>query len=383
MKRQPKPVIDYTTWTQEQFEEEMENNPKCEEYFDGYEDASVKEFIKHHAAAKVAAFSRYAKIQAEYEAHQMLFLTLADEIIDTILQKKLFNLQCLWRAGKADLPFVKVTTDFKYFEKHIRACPFIEPVTEAEIDLALRFLREYRWTEFDTNAEWQDYRRFKDFLADEEREYPKYPPLYAFFDQYQETGFLIKMRDIRDEKERYYIRAYRDAKNEEARKRRAANGEPEPVEHVRTLPFLHYASDTRAHFAALCEPKEIQEAIRLQGHRDQFFDNTLNIYDALTLMARMKDKVPMRAHADWKTALFESARVYKQDQMRVHLPDAYEIYMMAFEEEDPQKIIEKRVVAYDPTHLIETDHFHKYWVEELIKARVFMGEPADLNYLSL
>ena len=384
MKRQLKPIIDYTTWTQEQFEEEMETNPKCQKYFEGYEETSVKNFIKHHAAAKVAAFSRYTKIRAEYEAHQMLFLTLADEIIDAILQKKLFNLQCLWRAGKADLPFVKVTTDFKYFEKHIRACPFIEPVTEEEIDLALRFLREYRWTEFDKDGDWQDYDDFKDFLSGQGSRYATYPALYAFLDQYQETGFLIKMRDIRSEKEDHYIRTYRNAREEEARKLREANGEPEPAGYyVRTLPYLHYASENRAHFTALCESKQIQEAIRLHEYRDEYLNNTLVIYDALALMARMKDKVPVRAHADWKTALLESARVYKQDQMRAHLPDAYEIYMMAFEGENPQEIIEKRITAYDPTHLVETDVFHKRKVEHLIKGRILVGEPADINYLAI
>ena len=62
------------------------------------------------------------------------------ERLKEILQKKLFDMQCLWRAEKIIIPEINVSSDFRYWEANIFNCPFIEPVTENEIEIILKHL---------------------------------------------------------------------------------------------------------------------------------------------------------------------------------------------------------------------------------------------------
>jgi hypothetical protein len=90
--------------------------------------------------------------------------------------------------------------------------PFIEPITEEEIEVGIRFLLE---SEDDINRHyryWQDYAGFKiGEIEDETDEYQdvgddnsKYyataeemPAFYTFYDTYMKTSHLFNLPDIR------------------------------------------------------------------------------------------------------------------------------------------------------------------------------------------
>ena len=162
MKRTPKKRIDYSDWTEEQHAEHLRTHETYLAHYEQFNPKSVEEFITKYATMKFDMFESKEINRQNYENHQTQFLSLADAFIDMILQKKLFNLQCQWRARLIELPLVDTYRDFTFWEKHIRHCPFIPPITQDEIDLCARFLKEeidcvvksFMIKRFGVNANW-------------------------------------------------------------------------------------------------------------------------------------------------------------------------------------------------------------------------------------
>ena len=352
MKRQPKPIIDYTTWTQEQFEHDLRTNPKYTAYFAEFDEEHVDTFIKHLAADKAAIFSQLRPIQEDYEANQTYFLTLADDLIDIILQKKLFNLQCLWRAGEIDLPFVNMTTDFDYFENHIRDCPFIEPITERELQTGIRFLENNPFLERFSFVIWQNYDGFKTQKEEEGEDENfgnpgRYPELYAHFDLFQGTLGLFKYcSNKRGEAERRYCRIGVDAEKKE-KARQASLKEPvkegTPTVEKKTMDYfkfyLNYDLETRTKFINTFEDDQIKEAFVMHDsylghHASGDFHFEWDLY----FLADTEEDVPIMAHHNWKEAITESA-VSKRVSLHLHGPSAShkgeEIHEVANLAQDP------------------------------------------------
>ncbi len=176
MKRTPKKWIDYTDWTVEQHIEHLRTNPDYLAYYAKFNPDSIESFIKEYAINKHRDYKNEEYYKDLYESYQTRFLHHAERYLEQILQKKLFNLQCQWRACQIELPLVDIIADFGYWSSNILICPFIPPITEAEIDLCIRFLHEsIDWGNCnDCYVEdiWQDYDGFKNqiFVDDHEGE---------------------------------------------------------------------------------------------------------------------------------------------------------------------------------------------------------------------
>ena len=222
MKKRPKKRVDYTGWTIEQHKEYLRTEEVYLEYYKAFNPDSIEEFIEKYAYDKHYLYGRESWYMDRYESYQTRFLSLADDYIDMILQKKLFNLQCQWRACLVELPLIDIISDFDYWSSHsvIRSCPFIPPITEAEIDLCVRFLKEkIDWSldRYGYDYLYQTYDRFKNQLFYDEHEGEpeaealsgwdcvEMPGLYHFFDTFQGTTGLINLPNIRGEKEKEYI----------------------------------------------------------------------------------------------------------------------------------------------------------------------------------
>ena len=386
MKRPFKALIDYENWTLEQFEEELRTDPRYKPHLDKYTDEAAEKFVIDYAKDKFKLFSKLDKTREEYTDHQTQFFTLTEEFFEMILNKKLLNLQCLWRAGQIDLPFITVTTDFEYFSKNIHDCPFIEPVTEHEIELGIQYLKDRNWFEPYEYHSLQYYSDFKSYVISEENdtEYRGhgYPELYAYFDTYQNTGSLLKLPDIRGEKERDYWLISREAYGEELKRARIEKGEPEPG----TVPYkrdnVYLSTYDRKKFVELYEDEQVKEAYRMYDTVTTWTYDKEEVQDAFDFLLQVPEQVPLLAHEDWKMGLLRSVRYFKYDKIIEHLPYIYETYMMEFEDDDPQITVAKRIAQYDPTDL-KNDPEHKYQIEDVMKGRRLSGEPENFDYLDM
>ncbi|NJO68994.1 MAG: hypothetical protein HC830_06620 [Bacteroidetes bacterium] len=84
----------------------------------------------------------------------------AEKLIKIILQKKLFNLQLLWRAEQIQIKEISFSSEFRFWAEHISDCPFIPPVTQQELEVMKKFygIENYDYILSYSAFEWQDYR---------------------------------------------------------------------------------------------------------------------------------------------------------------------------------------------------------------------------------
>jgi hypothetical protein len=157
-----------------------------------------------------------------------------------IQQRKLFELQCRWRANEVALPAgqVELSQDFDTWGSRIERCPLVPPITAAEVDDYLAYLLSDACTdadsEFSRPREWQNYERCRRYLMlqaegedpDEVRRnagqhagagmgglaamlddfFLNYPDWYAHCDAVAgPPNLVLYLPDLRGEKEAYYL----------------------------------------------------------------------------------------------------------------------------------------------------------------------------------
>lgn len=401
MKRPPREIVDYTNWTLEQVKDELRTKQVYLDYYEKFDPNTIEEFIDKYAPIKLQMIENQSSYKRGTDYFKGRFIELADKYIDMILQKKLFNLQCEWRAGLIQLPLVRICRDFEYWSRHIRACPFIPIITPEEIELCISFLHQ----EYDFYADaiiignkWQDYDQFKyaesqqgDYDEDnDEEDQPSFatsglPPLYLYFDTYQNTSGLINLPNIRGDKEELYLIIYRDM--ESYKKEQLATQTPvEVAPPVTTVskpyrPRLFWGNEEIKTFVETVEPPEVVEAHSYYYDNYHFYKD-YDFEDCLMYLEDFKEPFPIEAHSDWREAV--RLVLLRQTQLRAAemLPYVYETYLMEFEKPyNFKKIMADKIARhkYDPDDVF-------YQVSESFKKSIFIGRKAlhgddDVDYL--
>ena len=401
MKRPPREIVDYTNWTLEQVKDELRTKQMYLDYFEKFDPNSIEEFIDRYAPIKLQMIENQDRYKKGTDFFKGRFIELADKYIDMILQKKLFNLQCQWRAGLIQLPLVRICRDFEYWSQHIRACPFIPIITPQEIELCISFLHQ----EYDFYADatifgnkWQDYEQFKyaesqqgdyDEDNDEEEQAPfaasGLPPLYLYFDTYQNTSGLINLPDIRGDKEEQYLAIYRDIEKFKEEQLAAQTpvdvAPPVPTVSAPYRPRLFWGNEDIKTFVETVEEPDVIDA-HTYYYENYQFDRDFDFEECLIYLRDFKEPFPIEAHNDWREAV--RLVLLRQTQLKAAdmLPYVYETYLMEFDKPyNLKKIMADKIAShkYDPQDVF-------YQVAESFKEYIFIGRKAlqgddDVDYL--
>ena len=130
--------IDKALWREQAYADivnELNNNPEIQQLKEKYSHSSVDSFVRFYATDKVRILE-WGQFNDQWdEDNNIQWVELANEGLSQIQQKKLFDLQCLWRAGNIDLEGVLISNDFSRWERDVMNCPFIPPITPQEVDL--------------------------------------------------------------------------------------------------------------------------------------------------------------------------------------------------------------------------------------------------------
>lgn len=407
MKRKSAQSIDYTNWTEEQHIEYLKTHERYLAYYDQHNALSVNRFIKEYASLKHDIFSHIDVYKNAYEKHKMQFLSDADRYIDIILQKKLFNLQCEWRAGLIQLPMVDICADFIFWQHNIRLCPFVPPITPEELDICICFLKEetdYSEALFGEYIDWQNYQGFKNHRllhqkdkagkaandAISEYECAIIPEFYNYFDKAQHTIDFLNTPDKRGEKEQIYLaEGYKIKYNTLKEQLKTENDweklldEKESETSADNRPGLH-AFDPMD-FIESTEDAETQEAFtyynhqRRLGHWKEQDDETQMYFDFLKAF---DEPIRIEGHEHWRKALEISARRFKQNKIAEMLPYAFDSYTLEFNSEtNEDKIIAERVARFKYD---EDNHYYKVLKlqkETFLAARQALDGKNDFDYL--
>ena len=198
---------------EKQWLDQLQNSKAIQNYLNGFNEASVKSFMDYYISQKYFWHYSPERNAQNNEDEQLRWINLAYNHLELILQKKLFDIQCLWRAEKVKFKEVEICEDFIVWQHNVFNCPFIEPVNEEDIDLYAQYLRQTNVeTEFDDWGEWQNYDDLKEaYNNDSDQNFPEW---YDFHNGNSAAGTLMLLPDIRGEKEKFYSDLYFAHNNE-------------------------------------------------------------------------------------------------------------------------------------------------------------------------
>ena len=363
---------DFFQKLEQQFQEEIKNSEVAKEYFRNYSEHSVESFVKSYASRKlqlVHFYDFYANAYHEKEITELSFQKKAEDMLSLILQKKLFNMQLLWRAGQLEIDEIAITYDFQFWEKYILSCPFIPTISKHEVDM----MKEYLLL-FDENDEvedhylqWQDYDSLTEKEANSLME--EMPEWYEFYDSRMGTGTLLLLPNHKGIKENFYLGICRQEHRE---------NNPPPV-YTEPAPYLYGFIKDHIDFAKCFETDKYFKALfkyynyyQEKENRDPNYDDLI---EAVRFLLKADRPVYCHSHLTWDKAIVVAAKEYRNTKIVESLDFVYEEYLMMKELGfSKDKSPEELKTEYDK------DEIARIYRKNILKGRVLNGEPEDFNY---
>jgi hypothetical protein len=336
-------------------------NSRYERFFSHFDDASVHDFIAYYAGRKSEYLLHGESRLHEAESAQLYFRHLAERCFWEIQQKKLFDLQCRWRAGEVALPEIEVSRDFLVQEFAIRSSYLVSPVTKEELQIYIDYLQSDLYTPESHQSRWQDYDYFSTAWRSGEAVFPKW---YVFYDEAIGCGDLFSLPDLKGERERKYLR--------HAPPHRGANSgqnlpapvkKPELKPDYKTLEFFVYTFEDKS-LARVFEATE-----NTTRHRDDD-----RVEEALQILRLSESPVPMPASGDWRHAVMAAADAFRRKSLIQALYGVFEEYRLrlgaglAFAESTDEALVEMLRAGV------------ARYKEAILQGRRSLNEPADFGY---
>jgi hypothetical protein len=344
----------------------LQNSEAVQNYLSGFHASSTEHFLKDYVFKK-SLWHRHVDFYTGYtEKEQLECINTAFEHLKVILQKKLFDAQCLWRAEKITYPEVQICEDFLVWEHDILNCPFIEPVNQQDIELYANYLRQNNVDEeVDYSEPWQDYEEIKEAYNSNNAN-RNFPEWYDFHNGRTGNGVLMLLPDIRGEKEQFYLDlhfAQRREMTKEADEARENNWDRRP--------WIHSINeDTIRYFVTTFENKEELALYNEFAFANRHSNEEDILYEVTSELLKADEAVPVQAHHNWFEALQLALSAYRRKKIAEALPLALEQYQMNIQ----MGISFPKEKENDYTWLREA------WFENLMNGRKLNGEPEDLNF---
>lgn len=370
----------YFKQLQTKFIEEINNSEKAKEFFKKYREDSIESFVKyyvHHKAMLVQYYDYYNRLYEEFEHYDHQYQKKAEHALLAILQKKLFNMQILWRANQLKINGIEMGYDFQFWERHIKSCPFIPPIEEHEKDLMKQYLQNTDNLEndfFDSHFFWwQDYYELTQKYDDDSMD--NMIDWYEYYDSILGTGALLNLPNIRYDLEEFYMNLAREERKKEFEKN-AAVSNPIKIDKRESLhsfgyDFFKFAKyyETDKHFLQLFRASEYNY------RKDDRDPPPEAIEHAIDILETADRKVYLPSHLNWDEAIIAGANKYVNTKIAESLDAAYDEYKMLIElgmfadksEEEIKKLYEK-------------DDIVKMYRNSILMGRRLNGEPEDFNF---
>jgi len=360
---------------EQQFQDEIANSDAAKEYFKEFSENSVSSFISSFARQKISlaqSYEYYERLYNEIETLELGFQNKAEEMLELILQKKLFNMQLLWRAGKLNIKGIDIAYDFQFWESNIGSCPFVAPIEEHEVEILKDFLlhsNDYDEMLEHSYTSWQDYdtimEKDKNGLPDD------MPAWYDFYDMRMGTSALLILPNHKGDKEDYYLECNGKAMREE-------NPPATSAIPIDPRPYLSGYGEELIRFANTCEKDaHFVELFKYYDYankkEDRFSEDDVTL--AIDTLSNADRPIHLPGHLLWDAAIIEAANKYKATKIAEALDSAYEEYLLRRDLgiSGNQTIAEIRANNH-------RDAICKHYRKAILNGRKFCGEPEDFNY---
>lgn len=358
---------------------ELQQNEKFMKFLEKGYPTSREDFLDEYARAKVSWMEWGPKEKVWLEKDDLKWVEDATDRLAEILQKKLFDVQCQWRAEKIQIPQIKLTFDFNYWEDNIFNCPFIETVNEKDVEIYLQYLNSFNFeNEQGWFSRWQDYREIKEAYNDNS-DMRNFPEWYDFHNGRTGLSVYLLLPDTRGEKEEFYLHLWREdahkkseeqkKKMEEEKKQQAADLNLPLTPQTDRRPRLDYhKKGWMTWFVNTFEDKQTQEIFKRFGGERAFDEYDDYVEEDLDILGKAGKPIPVEAWFDWKEAIHKAADKYRREKIIEALPQAFEQYRMkvdmGFTFEEPNPIFTLK------------DWYHN----AILRGRELNGDPPDFNF---
>lgn len=348
-----------------EIKKDLKTNSVYKKFFDQYNQNSVDTFIDQYAFKKTSYLTYGELYKANEEKNILRYQLEAEERLWEIQRKKLFNLECQWRAELIKIPEIEISLDFEYWEKNIENCPFVGPITDEDFELYTDYLLGDNFYDFDLSYSWQTYNDIKKSAADD----GEIPPWYEFYDSRKGTTSFMLLPDTRGGKEAYYISVWQKNHSVKAKAAQKENGRQKKDKR----PIL-FSNDIAVleEFIKRFESKKLLEYFRL--YEKEVNKSNDEIDQALEILKNADEDVPIESSYNWREAIIMAARRYEQRKLAEALKQVYRQYLYRL-----------KVGISQETH---GSHGNIQWMkdwasevkEQIIEARKLLGEAPDLNF---
>jgi hypothetical protein len=347
---------------------EFEDNPEVVAYFDDFRGNAMEDFLSYYISQKYLFHTygdMYKKI-AEDKRNQ--WIDEAYEQLEAILQKQLFDKQCLWRADQITLEGVEVVFDFTIWSHDVFNCPFLDPISWSDIVLYQSFLADEGLSRYDLNNyhSWQDYDEFKKaYTSSDDNDYEHLPEWYEFHNGRTGNGTLLLMNDARRKKEEFYMNLYH--KSEEKEK---DTTDTQPPVQEESRPFIRtYCNEQMAIFIDKFESKTYKNKYKYYEEMTHPHRNS-RAGELLDEIIEAGEPIPVSSHHDILEAIEIAYNRYFLKKIAAHLPMAYESYLF------------NKQMHINSAKEIEPFYYeirNKY-KERILNGRELNGEPRNLDF---
>ena len=375
----------------EEITQDALTNPRYDDFFSFYQPQVRAAFARLYSSQKFVWQWRGAGELAQQEHQASRFREAAYSRLWDIQRKKLFDLQCRWRAGQLTLPGVGCTHDFGVLDADIENCPLLDPISPDELDMYSDFVR--LTTDFDdvldthngpwfSPRHWQDYELMKLHEQEFDQQTPDHecrgfpaPAWYDFHNTRTGHGLLLALPDVRGAAEQPYRKAYWAHRQAQFASQRAAEPPPPPDPDPRPARLnMADMEDLLEGFVEefetplLRRQRAAYEELTAREEGDKQVEEDFAYLKSLDLA----DAVPLGAAPNWRAALRQAVVESQRQQLLAHLPLAYEDYLL-----------HRQLGIAHPTAKEDRDRdvrSYQGWREELLDGRELLGEPRDFAF---
>ncbi len=369
----------------QQIKKMMEKEPWCAAWFEPYNQSSWAQFIESFAEFKQSALTFPTLYINDFKPKVTEFNDYAYKILMHIQNKKLFNLQCEWRAERIKLPGIEISYDFIILEPHVLTCPYIPPVTKEEMEVYIEFLESSYCELYDSgDVEWQDYpsmvrKHITGFMRH------AIPSWFRYYDKVFDTEFLMELPDIRGEKELHYSNAfYTDpARLATLPPPPPPTPEMEAIKKDFELNKPHLSSYDKRNFIEFAKHFEDDETmeILLSHAKAEMYEEDFEYLDELyEYMKSIPGEYPFVEADDWKESLEMTVWNYKKENYIKALPRAWRQYRRKTGdhiEANAEELIRNFATNFKA---YQSDAVRNHVANAILSGRKVLGEPENFDF---
>ena len=345
----------------------MLDNKELQQHLSGYLPSSVELFINSYLNEKLS-WHNYGEMYAESNScRNTRWIDMAHEQLEIIQQKKLFDIQCLWRAGNFTTKEIEISFDFNLWEKYILDCPFIEPVSEDDIAAYTKYLLnlnegDYPFTDCGI---YQEHDQLKEAYNDSNGTFPCW---YEYHNLMTGKNVLLQLQDIKGEMENFYCSLFREDRNNREREKY------EKLEAERDKrPYLTYEEQEKLKKKIATKYENINTRYLYneytQGmNKHHRFDS--NLEDEIDLLLNADEDIPITTGLNWRDATRIAGRNYICNKIVESLPEALNQYNLK----------RQLNISFYDDKIDYNDSLRMIFLELILAGRKLNNEPEDLNF---